>query len=107
MSTVISILSIPFVLSLVLGIVGASLASTYLLKNMTVAPKYLSIIVDVVSILVCAFFLFVFMQTHDVFTAIFSLAIGGLWKHIYNWLVQILAQTFPTNAYLQALLAKV
>lgn len=106
MSTVISLLGIPFILGIVLGIIGASIASTFLLKKLTFSATVNSIIIDVVSILVCAIILFVFMGTHDIVTGVFCLAIGALWKHIYNWLVQILAKTFPTNAFLAGLVAK-
>jgi len=106
LSSFISLLGIPLVWGILLGLAAASIASTWLLKKLAPLTNLKDIFVDIVSVLVFAFFVFVFMGTHDIVSGIFAVILGSAWKMIYNWLVKLINHYFPNNSFISGLAAQ-
>jgi len=89
-----SLLSMPGFWGILIGVAAAFFVNVFLMAKVPVTWNSMlrTVLIDVLDVIVCAFFVFVFWPTHDIFTAVFAIGIGAAWRYLLGVLTPVWAK---------------
>ncbi len=92
-----SLFSMPGFWGILIGLAAAVAVNKLLMAKIpaTINTMLKTVLIDVLDVLVCAAFVFVFWPTHDIFTAIFAVGVGAAWRYLSTVFAKLWVKISP------------
>lgn len=79
---------------IIIGLAAAFFTNKFLMAKIptTINAILKTVVIDVLDVIVCAFFVFILWPTHDIFTALFAIGVGAAWRYLIKLILAIWAK---------------